>query len=885
MRLFVCCSLTIALLACNAGNDTSGQDTDGDTDGVATGCITVDDEGSFGLIQDAVDAASDGATLRLCAGTYEEEVTITRPISIVGEDGAVWTAPTNTAPVNISGDIDVALSDLQVESTRSGIVITGGRLVLDHVNFGAIGNFAVKAADAEVTASDLTIDAPGDGGLEIDGGTLDLSTSVITAANGYGVTLKDGAVGTLTENAISGTILTTNEAFDGWAVHADDAIAILNANVFTGNFLGDVLVESAGELSMTGDTLSGSYVGVWLKASNASLSDVSITDYQQYGVVDEGGQTLQIAGATIVTTEELAQPQTSSDDFSGAFGVIGLGTDMTISDTTVSGNTGAGVYQSPGNDTGVILNISNTQVTDNARWGIIAFSSTMTLTDVNVTGTRDDDDTCYDDMGYIVCNMAVAPWESDLSWTGGELSGNGTFGLAPIFADVEVSGVTFSNNTGSGVWAHESTFGCDQCIFDQSRAAGLYMQESSVGVLTNSTFQNNGDTSMYTYVDEETGDITETYSYYNGRDIEVSDSHLAITDSDFSAGDMGIYSIFSDLDVNNCSFTDYNSDVIYMYYNDTGSSRIANTTFDNIGTSPVYCASATLELNQISITGVTAENYKYESYLNGVLDYSYETTFNGYGISVSNCTTEVKNSSLDDIRGRALIAANSPIEIDDVSVTNALQVGSSTDAAVHLTYSTIGADVEITDLEVDGVTVGNALAITGSATYPGVQVALSGLSFGETTDIAGSGALLSTLGTASITGIHFQNIGLHGISTTSTALTIDGVDEDRDGQIVAPGGHGIYAVNSAISATNVHVTNPGLSGFNVGVGEHNLTNNTVTDATRYGFECDPAATFLACAGNTLAGLMGELLECGACSGEDTDVGDTDVADTDTAVGP
>src|SRR5215472_4371934 len=43
----------------------------------------------FTHIQDAVDAASSGATIRVCKGTYAEQVAISKPLTIAADSGAV----------------------------------------------------------------------------------------------------------------------------------------------------------------------------------------------------------------------------------------------------------------------------------------------------------------------------------------------------------------------------------------------------------------------------------------------------------------------------------------------------------------------------------------------------------------------------------------------------------------------------------------------------------------------------------------------------------------------------------------------------------------------------------------------------------------------------
>jgi pectin methylesterase-like acyl-CoA thioesterase len=57
--------------------------------------LVVDDDkvecpnAAFSRIQDAVDAASPGATIRVCKGNYKEQVAIHKPLTIAADSGAV----------------------------------------------------------------------------------------------------------------------------------------------------------------------------------------------------------------------------------------------------------------------------------------------------------------------------------------------------------------------------------------------------------------------------------------------------------------------------------------------------------------------------------------------------------------------------------------------------------------------------------------------------------------------------------------------------------------------------------------------------------------------------------------------------------------------------
>ena len=62
--------------------------------------VSVDD-GAFTKIQDAIDATEPGGVIVIRSGTYEENLLIDRPLTLIGADGAVAVSYTHlTLPTN-----------------------------------------------------------------------------------------------------------------------------------------------------------------------------------------------------------------------------------------------------------------------------------------------------------------------------------------------------------------------------------------------------------------------------------------------------------------------------------------------------------------------------------------------------------------------------------------------------------------------------------------------------------------------------------------------------------------------------------------------------------------------------------------------------------------
>jgi Ca2+-binding RTX toxin-like protein len=113
--------------------------------------------GTFDTIQGAIDASHNGYTVRVSAGTYAENLTVSNGLSIIGVGGTVTVDPVSGNVLTITGDLagaTLSLSSLVLDGNASapnqGIGIQVGphahigTLTLDHVvveNNGAYGVF------------------------------------------------------------------------------------------------------------------------------------------------------------------------------------------------------------------------------------------------------------------------------------------------------------------------------------------------------------------------------------------------------------------------------------------------------------------------------------------------------------------------------------------------------------------------------------------------------------------------------------------------------------------------------------------------------------------------------------------------------------------------
>ena len=150
---------------------------------------------AFSSVQAAIDAASSGATITLCAGTYIGNVTIGKNLSLMGagDAGAGETRLTGTGlgrVVRIPTGVTVILQDLR---------ISGG----GGPDGGGIANFnTLTLTDSTV---ELNVATNNGGGIYNDGtATLNHSDVVLNSAAFGGGIYKNAGTVTLTNSVVSG---------------------------------------------------------------------------------------------------------------------------------------------------------------------------------------------------------------------------------------------------------------------------------------------------------------------------------------------------------------------------------------------------------------------------------------------------------------------------------------------------------------------------------------------------------------------------------------------------------------------------------------------------------------------------------------------------------
>lgn len=256
----------------------------------------------FTHIQDAVNAASPGATIRVCAGTYVEQVTINKPLQINADSGAILMPAAMQA--NASSTVNAAaLAAALLVTDANGVTISG--LTVDGINSGisecspilfgiifqnssgtiervAVRNFKLLAANLTGCQSGSGIFVQSGGGI-ISNVTVERSTVHDFQKNG--ITANEiGTQVSVNANVVTGLGPTTGAAQNGIQI-GFGAKGSISDNTVTNNVWSpctvvstcqavatNILVTQSDGVTVTRNTAGISNVGIFVDGNSATIT-------------------------------------------------------------------------------------------------------------------------------------------------------------------------------------------------------------------------------------------------------------------------------------------------------------------------------------------------------------------------------------------------------------------------------------------------------------------------------------------------------------------------------------------------------------------------------------------------------------------------------------
>jgi parallel beta-helix repeat protein len=301
MKKFSALFLLVCLVVCSATRPALAQDADKAPN------ILVDDDkvqcptAAYTSIQAAVNAAKSGDLIRVCAGTYREQVVIDKSLGLEADNGVIVipsdvvanaTGPSSgdtiAAIIVVENAENVELEGLIVDGSNNGLTACGPRLIgiLYQDASGSIEHNAVRHVR-------LSSNLPGcQSGNAIEVESSSSGQSIVSIADnsvdGYqknGITANEpGSNVSITENAVSGLGPTTGAAQNGIQIGFGAQGRITNNavadNVYSpcesvaacpANATGILIYQSNG-VRVERNTVASSQVGIFIAANNGTIA-------------------------------------------------------------------------------------------------------------------------------------------------------------------------------------------------------------------------------------------------------------------------------------------------------------------------------------------------------------------------------------------------------------------------------------------------------------------------------------------------------------------------------------------------------------------------------------------------------------------------------------
>jgi hypothetical protein len=292
---------------------------------------------AFTSIQAAINATGGGGEVDVAPGTYAEQLTISRPLTLVGAYSGVTTT------------IDGGGSD-GLTVNASGLVTVQGFTVTGCDNAFVLGDDTTAVLIDDVIANNQGSGISGPSDASLHNVTLNVNHCTISD-NGSGINISG-----FSDFAVAASIISGNQQSGIAAAHGLSHPLISDSTI----------------------TDNGGY-GIALADSDYSVSDCTIAGNGLNGIYDSQAA-LTVAGSTIADNGQAG--------VSSGGGIFSLSGAVTVTRTTIAGNQandGGGIFSASGSLSVVDSTIANNSATTSGG-GILVQNAPLSLIDSTVAG-------------------------------------------------------------------------------------------------------------------------------------------------------------------------------------------------------------------------------------------------------------------------------------------------------------------------------------------------------------------------------------------------------------------------------------------------------------------------------------------------------------------
>jgi hypothetical protein len=423
------------------------------TDGYGSHSFGVD---AFATIQGGVNAVASSGTVYADAGTYNESVTINKPLALIGNQHDVpGTAPSRQGATSSESIINGG-SSTSVNITSSGVSMNG----VDITGIAGISN-----TGGSILIQDNIVNTSGQGITLVASGNITISNNAVTSAGGNAIQIQGSPASpdvSVQNNSIGGTggiilLASTGDLTLGNVIASGNSITAGNG--------GDINLSATGGGISTGSIdLSGNTLGA-IGSAGGSGGMIILT---------AGGGSIMLGGATAgasINNNQISNTGSGGSISLTASGSVSLGIGSSISGNninatgTVSGgmislsSTGGSISMGDGSvfNGNTITSANGGGITLTATGGSIGSSITLGAVtaqgnSINVAGIGLSFSANMINAGNLTIGGATASQANTINGNGGSitlLSGSGSISLGNVVldtnsmsGDIGISGAT-----------------------------------------------------------------------------------------------------------------------------------------------------------------------------------------------------------------------------------------------------------------------------------------------------------------------------------------------------------------------------------------------------------------------------------------------------------